>query len=73
MILVRDIFQVKFGKMKDAKEVWKEMFKVMPASGQGKPRLFTDLTGHPSRGRWKKPGRWYAPVARPVSSWRKAT
>ena len=45
MILVRDIFQVKFGKMKDAKEVWKEMFKVMPASGQGKPRLLTDLTG----------------------------
>jgi hypothetical protein len=50
MILVRDIFQVKFGRMKEAKDVWKEMLKAMPASGAGrgdpgKPRLLTDLTG----------------------------
>jgi len=45
MILVRDIFQVKFGKMKDAKEIWKEMLKAMPAQGGNRPRLLTDLTG----------------------------
>jgi len=45
MILVRDIFQVKFGRMKEAKEVWKEMFKLMPSQGGSKPRLLTDLTG----------------------------
>ena len=45
MILVRDVFQVKFGQMKQAKDVWKEMFKAMPAGGAGKPRLLTDLTG----------------------------
>ena len=44
MILVRDVFQVKFGQMKQAKDVWKEMFKAMPTSGN-KPRLLTDLTG----------------------------
>ena len=43
MILVRNIFQVKFGKMKEAKEVWKEMLKLFP--GQARPRLLTDLTG----------------------------
>jgi hypothetical protein len=45
MILVRDIFQVKFGRMKEAKDIWKEMFKLMPAQGGSKPRLLTDLTG----------------------------
>jgi hypothetical protein len=45
MILVRDIFQVKFGKMKDAKDVWKEMLKVMPGQPGSRPRLLTDLTG----------------------------
>lgn len=45
MIQVRDIFQVKFGRMKEAKEIWKEMFKLMPAHGGSKPRLLTDLTG----------------------------
>ena len=30
MILVRDVFQVKYGKMKDAKEIWKQMFKISP-------------------------------------------
>jgi hypothetical protein len=43
MILVRDIFQVKFGKMKEAKEIWKEMLKLFP--DQNRPRLLTDLTG----------------------------
>jgi hypothetical protein len=43
MIVVRDIFQVKFGKMKDSKDVWKEMLKLFPAPGR--PRILTDLTG----------------------------
>ncbi len=43
MILVRNIFQVKFGRMKEARELWKEGIKfVNPASH---PRLLTDLTG----------------------------
>ena len=45
MIVVRDIFQVKFGKMKEAKDIWKEMMKAMPATAGGKPRILTDLTG----------------------------
>ena len=45
MILVRDIFQVKFGRMKEAKDVWKEMLKLMTAQGQSRPRLLTDLVG----------------------------
>ena len=44
MILVRDIFQVKFGKMKESKDVWKEMLKLFP-SAQNRPRILTDLTG----------------------------
>ena len=43
MILVREIFQIKFGRMKEAKELWKEMSKIMPA--ESKPRILTDLTG----------------------------
>jgi hypothetical protein len=45
MILVRDIFQVKFGKMKEAKEIWKEMLKLFPADARGRTRILTDLTG----------------------------
>ena len=45
MIVVRDIFQVKFGKMKEAKDVWKEMLKLFPAEARAKLRLLTDLTG----------------------------
>ena len=43
MILVREIFQIKFGRMKEAKEIWKEMMKIMPSDN--KPRVLTDLTG----------------------------
>jgi hypothetical protein len=45
MIVVRDIFQVKFGKMKEAKDIWKEMTKLFPAETRGRYRLLTDLTG----------------------------
>jgi hypothetical protein len=45
MIVVHDIFQVKFGKMKESKEVWKEMLKLFPGPAQNRPRILTDLTG----------------------------
>jgi hypothetical protein len=43
MILVRNTFQVKFGRMKEARELWKEGIKMVPNSSH--PRLLTDLTG----------------------------
>ena len=43
MILVREIFQIKFGRMKEAKDIWKQMVKIMPT--ENKPRVLTDLTG----------------------------
>ncbi|MGA2612791.1 MAG: hypothetical protein ABSG38_04995 [Spirochaetia bacterium] len=43
MILVRNVFQVKFGKMKEARGLWKEGIKFVNAAN--KPRLLTDLTG----------------------------
>jgi hypothetical protein len=45
MIVVRNIFQVKFGRMKEAKDVWKEMLKLFPGDSHGRPRILTDLTG----------------------------
>ena len=43
MILVRNVFQIKFGRMKEAKEMWKEGIKFVNPSNH--PRLLTDLTG----------------------------
>ena len=43
MILVREVFQVKFGKMKEARTLWKEMSKVAPMPAGS--RVLTDLTG----------------------------
>jgi len=45
MILVREVFQVKYGKMKDAKGLIKEMIGMMPAPADGPTRLLTDLVG----------------------------
>jgi hypothetical protein len=45
MILVRDVFQVKFGRMKEALEAWKEMEKVSPMPAENRYRMLTDLTG----------------------------
>ena len=45
MILVRDIFQVKFGRMKEALDAWKEMQKASPMPPESHPRILTDLTG----------------------------
>ena len=45
MILVRDIFQLKFGKARDAMNLWKKMLPLMAVSGHTPDRLLTDLTG----------------------------
>lgn len=45
MILVRDVFQLKFGKAKDAKEIWKEGVKINKEMAKIPYRLLTDLTG----------------------------
>jgi len=46
MILVRDVFQIKYGRMKEAKSLWKEMMSGPQQDPQRpKPRLLTDLTG----------------------------
>jgi hypothetical protein len=43
MVLVREIFELKFGKMKEARALWKEMGKVAPMPPGS--RVLTDLTG----------------------------
>jgi hypothetical protein len=44
MILVRNVFQIKFGRMKEALELWKkEGLKLIP--NHTNPRLLTDLSG----------------------------
>ncbi|MFZ0455387.1 MAG: hypothetical protein WCE54_21825 [Ignavibacteriaceae bacterium] len=45
MLLVRDVFQLKFGKAKDAKEVWKEGVKINKEFSNIPFRILTDLTG----------------------------
>jgi phage terminase large subunit-like protein len=45
MILVRDIFQLKFGKMKEAMEIWKQALSSLSKTGFVPDRMLTDLTG----------------------------
>lgn len=45
MILIRDVFQLKFGKAKGAKALWKEGAKVRKKYGRGQSRALVDLTG----------------------------
>jgi hypothetical protein len=47
MILVRNIFQLKFGKAREAIAVWKEGLGIARKAGFGSApvRLLTDLTG----------------------------
>jgi hypothetical protein len=46
MILVRDIFQLKFGKAREAMELLKQNIANMAAArGRGPDRILTDLTG----------------------------
>jgi hypothetical protein len=45
MIVVRDIFQLKFGKARDAKAILTEAESMMTQSGAPGFRVLTDLTG----------------------------
>jgi hypothetical protein len=47
MILVRDVFRLKFGKARDALTVWKEMAEQGKRNGMmsAPPRILTDLVG----------------------------
>ena len=45
MILVRDVFQLKFGKAKEAKALWKEGAAIEKKYGYGPSRASVDLTG----------------------------
>jgi hypothetical protein len=45
MILVRDVFQLKFGKAKEAKTLWKEAEALGKKYGFPESRALTDLTG----------------------------
>ena len=45
MIVVRNVFQLKFGKAKDAKAIIKENQELMKKYGHPIPRFMTDVTG----------------------------
>jgi hypothetical protein len=46
MILVRDVFRLKFGKAREAVAQWKQMGDLAKRSGfLGNPRILTDLVG----------------------------
>lgn len=46
MIVVRDVFQVKFGRSKEAVALWKEGMTMFEKAGvQNQARLLTDLVG----------------------------
>jgi hypothetical protein len=45
MILVRDIFQLKFGRAKEAIELWKQGLTMMTESTVEPIRILTDLSG----------------------------
>lgn len=45
MIIVRNVFKIKFGKMKQALDLWKEGQKYMQMPKEANERILTDLTG----------------------------
>ncbi|MBI4541540.1 MAG: NIPSNAP family protein [Gemmatimonadetes bacterium] len=45
MILVRNVFQLKFGKARDALALWPEFRALVGKAGYGPTRALTDLTG----------------------------
>ena len=49
MIVVRDIFRVKFGQSKDVTALWKQAIELLAQGGFGVrgTRLLTDLAGQP--------------------------
>jgi len=45
MIQIRDVFQLQFGKAKEAQELWKVGMKLAEKEKYGPIRVMTDLTG----------------------------
>lgn len=45
MIVVRDIFRLKFGKAKEALGLWREARETLSSLGRLPDRMLTDLTG----------------------------
>jgi hypothetical protein len=45
MILVRDVFRLKFGKAREALATWKDMGEYAKGVGMPTPRILTDLVG----------------------------
>ena len=45
MIVVREVFQLKFGKAKEAKAAWKEFSTLRKKLGLPESRVLTDYTG----------------------------
>jgi hypothetical protein len=45
MILVRDVFRLRFGKAKEAKALWKEGAQIESKLGHEPSRCMVDLTG----------------------------
>jgi hypothetical protein len=45
MIVVRDIFHLKFGQSKEAVSIWKQIRQLQPSTGYGKARMLTDFAG----------------------------
>lgn len=45
MIVVRDVFQLKFGKAREAREVMKEGMEIARKYNVGPGRILTDLVG----------------------------
>jgi hypothetical protein len=46
MVLIRNVFHLKFGQTKEAVAIWKQMVGIMREAGMGRDhRLLTDLAG----------------------------
>src|SRR5262245_34845083 len=46
MVVVRNVFRLKFGKAKEGVDLWKQGLTLSKGLGiQGTPRILTDLTG----------------------------
>lgn len=45
MIVVRDVFKLKFGKAKEAISLWKEGRDILKSAGHLPDRIMTDYTG----------------------------
>jgi len=64
MTIVRNVFRLKFGAMREARELWREGLAMLDAQGMGQVRLLADVvgpfytlvleTGHASLGEWER-------------------